>query len=205
MATEIPEVNSTKRGEGVDHGSVFLCQCHGLLRLPLDLIESNPQIASDSIVIMQLGANKDRYFTQIMIWKSTLRRSRFLSCYTPTPLLCWPSIIHQIIMLWPKNAFLASHLNLKDGGKNTLLFRDGWFIDANGTRITHPMLSSKNKQKGIQTILEERILFVRGMRLQDTRTMFSRQSDFKSQIPLLREMVESLGHRIVLSEIPSRI
>ena len=48
--------------------SAFLCQCHGVLCLPGDLAEMNPEISPDSTVIIHPGVNKDGYvFLQMAI------------------------------------------------------------------------------------------------------------------------------------------
>ena len=54
------------------------------------------------------------------------------------------------------DGLVANRLNLKDGGKNVDILRNGWFDDADGTRLIQTMLTENEKKKGVRTILEER-------------------------------------------------
>ena len=53
-------------------------------------------------------------------------------------------------------ALNAKKLNLKDGGENTPILRDGLYIDKNGHRVVHTMLTAEGFQNGLKMIILER-------------------------------------------------
>ena len=186
------------KGEGASiMVSAFLCQCHGLLRLPGDLAEMNPQISPDSTVIIHPGVNKDGYFTNDDLAEQTKKMLTIFEVLHPgcTALVAYDNSSNHHAMA--KDGLVANRLNLQDGGKNVPLFRDGWFLDANGICIVQTMTAAGGIQKGIKSILTERGLFTAGMRLNDCRKLLSAQPDFVAQRPLLKETVEDRGHHII--------
>ena len=186
------------KGEGASiMVSAFLCQCHGLLRLPRDLAELNPEIPPDSTVIIHPGVNKDGYFTNDDLADQTKKMLKIFEVLHPgcTALVAYDNSSNHHAMA--KDALVAKRLNLKDGGKNVPRFRDGWFLDANGVRIVQSMTTAAGNQKGIKSILQERGLFVTGMKLNDGCKLLSVQPDFVAQKPLLKETVEARGHHII--------
>ena len=68
------------------------------------------------------------------------------------------------------DALVASKLNLNAGGKQSQL-RDGWFLNANGNRVTQPMsfpadcadVAQRGKPKGAKVVLQERGLWRNGL------------------------------------------
>jgi hypothetical protein len=96
-----------------------------------------------------------------------------------------------------KDALVASRPNLKDGGKNVLLMRLGWYLNINGESIVQEMMSAEGKQKGIRSILTERGLFVGRMELKEARNILSKQDDLREEKSLLEETVSSKGHEII--------
>ena len=62
------------------------------------------------------------------------------------------------------DALNAKELNLKDKGKNTLILRDGFYIDQHGQRVVHKMHTAEEFQKGLKTIILERGLWRYGMK-----------------------------------------
>lgn len=186
------------KGEGASiMVSAFLCQCHGLLRLPSDLAELNPEISPDSTVIIHPGVNKDGYFTNDDLAEQTKKMLKIFGVLHPgcTALVAYDNSSNHHAMA--KDALVANRLNLKDGGKNVHRTRDGWFLDSAGIRIVQSMTSTVGIQKGIASTLQERGLFVTGMRLKDGRNLLSAQPDFRAQQPLLKETVEGRGHHII--------
>lgn len=177
--------------------SGFLCQCHGLLRLPNAIAELNPDAPRDSTVIMYPGANRDGYFTNEQLAQQTKTMLKIFDILHPdcTALVAYDNSANHHAMA--NDASVASRLNLKDGGKSISLQRDGWFQNRDGSRIVQSMLSDTGKQKGLRTILEERGLFVPGMKLAEARILLSSQPDFVGQKPLLVENVEEAGHSII--------
>ena len=95
-------------------------------------------------------------------------------------------------------------MNLKDGGKQPIL-RDTVF---NGQRQS--LILPDGRPKGIQTILTERGLWKSNLRLfcgvkktivtnDDccARHILAAQEDFKVNKPLLQEVIESMGHKVI--------
>jgi hypothetical protein len=177
--------------------SGFLCQCHGLLRLPSDIAELDPALPRDSTVIMYPGANRDGYFTNEQLAQQTKNMLKIFQILHPDciALVAYDNSSNHHAMA--DDALVASRLKLKDGGKSICLQRDGWFQHCDGSRIVQSMVSDTGKQKGVRTILEERELFVPGMKLAEARKLLSLQPDFCGQRPLLVETVEDAGHSII--------
>ena len=177
--------------------SGFLCQCHGLLRLSSEIAEHDPQISPDSTVIMYPGANRDGYFTNEQLAIQTKEMLKIFEILHPdcTALVAYDNSANHHAMA--DDGLVANRLNLKDGGKNVGLLRNGWFDDADGTRLIQTMLTENGKQKGVRTILEERGLFIPGMKLGEARKLLSSQPDFSSQRPLLVETVQNAEHSII--------
>jgi hypothetical protein len=105
----------------------------------------------------------------------------------------------------PKDALLASKMNLGDNGKNVPLMKDGWFEQA-GHRVSQPMQNEK-EPKGIKTVLMERGLWPeKGFRLDCptsctaasaiccARKLLASQPDFLEQKSSLEEVVSKAGH-----------
>lgn len=177
--------------------SAFLCQCHGLLRLPSDIAERYPGVPSDSTVIMYPGANRDGYFTNDHLSQQTALMLKIFEILHPdcVALMAYDNSSNHHAMA--DNALVASRLNLKDGGKNVAHLRNGWFFARDGTRVVQTMTTESGQQKGIRTILQERDLFVPGLKLDQARKILASQPDFMEQKPLLVETVENLGHSII--------
>ena len=93
--------------------SAFLCQCHGLLRLPEELTELHPEIPTDSTVIMHPGANKDGYFT-----------NEDLASQTRTMLIVFDVLHPGCTALVAYDNSSNHHAMANDAGKNA----DGWWI-----------------------------------------------------------------------------
>lgn len=186
------------KGEGASiMVSAFLCQCHGLLRLSDDLAELHPETPVDSTVIIHPGVNKDGYFTNDDLAEQTKIMLKIFEVLHPgcTALVAYDNSSNHHAM--SKDALVANRVNLKDGGKNVPRFRDGWYLNDEGVRTVQSMTAPGGLQKGIKSILEERGLFVPGMRLNDARKLLSLQPDFVAQRPLLKETVEDTRHHII--------
>lgn len=177
--------------------SAFLCQCHGLLRLPQQQSRISPEVESDSTVIMYPGANRDGYFTNEHLAQQTKKMLRIFEILHPgcIALVAYDNSSNHHAMA--NDALVANRLNLKDGGKNVCQLRNGWFHDPNGAIVEQTMISESGMQKGIRSILNERDLFVPGMKLDEARKLLAMQPDFAEQSPLLNETVEATGHRII--------
>ena len=177
--------------------SAFLCQFHGLLRLPDDVAVLHPEVEADSTVIMHPWSNKDGYFTNKDLAEQTARMLKVFEILHPnsTALVAYDNSSNYHAMA--EDALVASRLNLKDGGKSCGRLRDGWFITSDGTRVIHPMTNEHGIVKGIRTILQERQLFVSGMKLDEARKLLASQPDFMEQKALLQETVERSGHSII--------
>ena len=177
--------------------SAFLCQCHGLLRLSESAVGESPSLPSDSTVIMYPGVNRDGYFTNDHLARQTKAMLRIFEILHPEciALVAYDNSANHHAMA--DNALVANRLPLKDGGKNVGRLRDGWCLRPDGTRVVQTMTTESGKQKGIRSILQERGLFVSGMKLDEARKVLSAQPDFDAQRPLLVETVEDCGHSII--------
>ena len=168
-----------------------------MLRLPKESEHLYPVVASDSTVIMYPGVNKDGYFTNEQLADQTKKMLRIFDILHPgcLALVSFDNSANNHAMA--DDALVANRLNLKDGGKNVCQMRNGWFQTPDGNLQEHAMVSEAGKQKGIRKILQERGLFVQGMKLDKARKFLAAQPACSLQKALLNETVESSGHRII--------
>jgi hypothetical protein len=92
------------------------------------------------------------------------------------------------------DALVANRLNKSDGGKNIPKLRNGKYHD--GTIHEMQLNDENNTQKGIQTILTERGVWVK-CNLPNAREILSQQNDFRSQMSWLEETVVNQGCAII--------
>ena len=177
--------------------SAFLCQCHGLMRIRSDCPEHPEGTPPDSTVIMHPGNNKDGFFKTEDLVRQILLMLKIFEVLHPgcTALVAFDNSSNHHAKA--DDALVANRLNLNDGGKNVPKLRDGWFTAPDGKVLKQIMTTECGKQKGIRTILEERGLFVPGMKLDEARKLLSQQPDFAGQKTSLTEAVENSGHRII--------
>ena len=176
--------------------SAFLCPCHEILRLPKEAAQENPHVKSDCTKIMHPGINKDGYFTNEDLAMQTSAMMEIFNILHPDciALIAFDNSSNHHAMA--KGALVANRLNLKDGGKNVLPTRSGWFLNSDGLRVSQDMRTSEGKQKGIRSIMMERGLFSGRMQLKEARKLLSQQDDFREQKSLLEETVSARGHEI---------
>ena len=93
------------------------------------------------------------------------------------------------------DALNVKKLNLKDGGKNTPIMRDGFYIDQNGHRAVHAMLTAEVFKKGLKTIILEHGLRRYGMRKDEALYLLLQQDDFypTKLSSILDDTVKRLG------------
>jgi hypothetical protein len=115
----------------------------------------------------------------------------------------------------PPDGLDAKLLNMKDGGKNAPMLKDGWF-EAGGIRMVQKMQHAYGVPKGLKTILDERGEPTLGL-TKDCATkkekrpcktdppfdccainMLSNQPDFQAQASMLEEVFEGTPHVIDL-------
>ena len=116
--------------------SAFLCQCHGLLRLPEELTELHPEIPTDSTVIMHPGANKDGYFTNEDLASQTRTMLIVFDVLHPgcTALVAYDNSSNHHAMA--NDALVASRINLKTKGNLLPNYTNGWFVNKNGALVS---------------------------------------------------------------------
>jgi hypothetical protein len=114
------------------------------------------------------------------------------------------------------DALLATHMNVKPGGKQARL-HDGWFMQ-DGSKITQPMIYPANhavfpnQPKGMKAVLEECSLYPTHKKLcgkckdgcEDPdvvdfccKRVLENQADFKQQTSFIQEIVEAAGHMCI--------
>ena len=76
------------------------------------------------------------------------------------------------------DALNTKKLNLKDGGKNTPILRDGLYIYQNVNIVVHSILTVEGFQKGLKTILLEHGLWRDGTKKDDALALLPQQDDF---------------------------
>jgi hypothetical protein len=85
----------------------------------------------------------------------------------------------------PPDALNAKVLTIKDGGKNIKPQRNGWFI-RDGQKCVQPMQDGQGDQKGLKTILTERVLWDDCLSLSDARKLLVVESMFFNIININR-------------------
>jgi hypothetical protein len=91
------------------------------------------------------------------------------------------------------DALCAEELCAKDNGKNMKPQRDGWFMNAQGVRMVQKMTNTAGKPLGARSILAERGVDVKGMKLADMRKRLAEFEDFKQQRRWLEEICDKFG------------
>ena len=89
----------------------------------------------------------------------------------------------------------ARKLNLKDGGGNTPLLRNGYYKRPDGAILVHMMQTKAGVQKGLSTILAKKGLWVSGTKKQlALQVLFQKDYFYPEKLSLIVEkMVKSLG------------
>jgi hypothetical protein len=158
---------------------------------------NHPDVNPDSTRIIFPGANRDGYFTCEDLAHQTKDMLKIFDLLHPRCIALVAddkSANHHVMA---GDALLANRLHLKDGGKGSNCTRPGLFIPPDGSKVVQHLQTIEEKQKGCRTILQERSLFVLGMKLAECRSVLSHQPDFQEQKPLLEERVRSMGLEII--------
>ena len=167
--------------------SEFVCPCHGRM--------VDPDTGEPCRVYLKYGKNYDGYWTGENV-AAQLRDTH------PTFVKLHPDCLALYIFDNSANhhkiatdSLNARKLNLKDGGKNTPVLRDGFYTNADGDRIVHDMQTDNGKQKGLRTILTERGLWIDGMSRKEALDLLLQQEDFNPDnlSSILDETAKSLG------------
>ena len=175
--------------------SAFLCECHGLLKLPSELQQKFPDVPHDSTVIIKPGINNDGY------WKNADLISQVKEKAIPIFKILHPNCDGLFVFDNSQNhhakapdALSVSKMNLKDGGANQRLMRNGWLMSAEGMIIQQTMVLDDGKtSKGLQRVLSERGLWDPLLSVKDARELLAKQPDFSNQREWLQETVIEAG------------
>ncbi len=164
--------------------SEFVCPCHGRMEYP------NP-----CRVVLHYGKNYDGYWTGEHVAAQLRDTHRTFQQLHPDCIALYifdNSANHHKIA---SDALNARKLNLKDGGKNTPLLRDGFFFNDSDEKIIHPMQTEAGIQKGLRRILQERKLWVPRMSKAAALELLLQQPDFHPDNlkSILNETVKDLG------------
>ena len=116
--------------------SVFLCECHGILRLTDHLKVLHPEVPADSTVFLKPGANAKGY------WKNCDLIAQVKDKAIPIFKLLHPDCDGLLMFdnsqnhhAKAPNALNSNKMNLKNGGANQRLMRNGWYPLPDGCRI----------------------------------------------------------------------
>ena len=195
--------------------SGFLCPCHGRLRLNVEQLAAHPVVAAkleagdlfppgEAFMSINIGKNADGYWTNADLVAQL--KDRVIPIFNVLHPGCEALFMFdnsQNHHAMESDALVAERLNLGDGGKNTPTLRQGWYLDAEGNRITHvlqhpPQGTTPPLPKGVKCILEERGLWpASGLKLPVARLVLASQPDFKEQKEWLAEIVLAAEHSIM--------
>lgn len=144
--------------------SAFLCECHGLLRLPEEQMTHDSEACRDSTHIIRPGANSEGYWTNSDLVRQTKNAMTIFKILHPNSDALFVFDNSANHHAFAPDALVVSRLNLSDGGKNIKsIMRDGWFRNENGDVVTQSFRNAKGQQKGLKTILQERHLWSDGL------------------------------------------
>jgi len=202
------------------HVSDFLSEAKGRLCLPPGQNAPGCQ-HRDARLIIKPGKNADGYWKGKDVLDQV--RDRAIPIFNALHPRCVGVFVFDNSTAHGARAAdaLCVHNILKsDDGKELLVpMRDGWYVDADGTRVPQPMHFPTGKRKGLVTILTERALFDPKLKLnavcglcstipglmrehQDgsspccLRSLLWQQLDFQEALRRseLAELITSLGH-----------
>lgn len=175
--------------------SAFLCECHGILKLPEDIQALHPELPADSTVLLKPGANAEGY------WKNSDLVTQLKETAVPIFKILHPNCDGLFMFDNSQNhharapdALSVSNMNLRNGGANQRLMRDGWFIDSQGNRLQQKMVMDDGvTSKGLAQVLKERGLWHAQLNVKDAKRLLSQQPDFLEQREWLEETVVNAG------------
>lgn len=180
--------------------SAFLCECHGVLKLTPDLQAKHPDIPADSTVYLKPGANSEGY------WKNSDLVDQVRNKAIPIFKILHPDCDGLFVFDNSQNhhakapdALSVTNMNLKNGGVNQRLMRDGWYKDGNSERIAQKMvLEDGVTSKGLAVVLKERGLWPESgsMSVKEAKQRLSKEEDFRDQKEWLEETVIDGGCQI---------
>ena len=175
--------------------SAFLCECHGILKLTKELATQHPDVIADSTVFLKPGVNAEGY------WKNSDLVSQVREKALPIFKLLHPNCDGLFMFdnsqnhhAKPPDALSVTTINLKNGGVNQRLTRNGWFIDAQGDLVEQKMvMEDEFTSKGLSQVLRERGLWRSSLNVKEARKLLSEQPDFREQREWLEETVTQGG------------
>ena len=179
--------------------SEFLCPCHGVMKVSPEQARHNGWDFTSTGVVLYIGKNRDGY------WDHARLVDQFRNIAIPmfnylhpnkTAIFAFDNSQAHHKMAY--DALNVNKLKLGDGlkaGVDTTM-RDGWYINEEGKVIEQSLVLLNGQQKGIETIMKERGIWRRGMKLKDAKKLLKQQGDFIEQasIPWLREIAIAAGH-----------
>jgi hypothetical protein len=174
--------------------SEFLCECHGRMKLNVEQQASNPNVPSETVMLIKPGKNHDGYWDCEDLVAQT--RDRAIPIFKILHPECDALFVFDNSsghLAFAPDALVANRLNLSDGGANVKPMRPGWFIGENGDKVDQQMTTVNGAQKGIRTILTERGLWRPNMKRDDAKSVLASQPDFLRQQRWLSETVTNSG------------
>ena len=178
--------------------SAFLCECHGLLKLPEDLHHQYPDVAPDSTVIIKPGVNNEGYWKNSDLVRQVKEKAilifKILHPNCDGLLMFDNSQNHHAKA---PDALCVGKMNMRDGGVNKRLMRNGWFLNSVNIRVEQKMTLDDGKtSKGLQRVFSERGLWNSSLSLKQARALLAEQPDFRSQREWLDDTVLDGGCKI---------
>jgi len=161
-----------RKSQGLSiHVSDFLCESIGRLRLSEEdcstnnlLPDGERLVYTEACVTMYPGTNRDGWWTNKDVVKQV--KERAIPIFERTH----PGKVAMFMFdnscnhnAFADDALVVSRMNLKDGGKQPLL-RDGKMPDGSPHIMTFMDVDGVKKPKGIRRVLEERGLWIPGLK-----------------------------------------
>ena len=184
--------------------SDFICPCHGRL---YHLDEHGEKVYS--MELLRVGKNDEGYWTaehvKKQIEEKAIQDFEFLhpNC---VGLFCFDNSTNHGAMA--PDGLVANRMNLKSGGKQPIM-HGTWYSNADGVRTEQSLVSEDGKPKGIRNILNERGLWIKGLKLDCkkevelnsnldykccARHRLGSQPDFLGEVSMIETAIKKRNH-----------
>jgi hypothetical protein len=179
--------------------SQFLCPCHGVMTVTDDQARQNGWDFTSTGAMIYIGKNRDGYWDHsLLIDQFQNRVIPLFNFLHPNKTAIFAFDNSQCHHKMAYDALKVNNLKLSDGFKANVThrMRNGYYYDEDGERVEQSLVLANGEHKGIKSILAERGLWRRDMKLKEAKEILRQQPDFMEQesLPWLREIAKAAGH-----------
>lgn len=179
--------------------SQFLCPCHGVMTVTPEQARENGWDFTSTGAMIYIGKNRDGYWDHsLLIDQFQNRVIPLFNFLHPNKTAIFAFDNSQCHHKMAYDALKVNTLKLSDGSKANVThrMRNGYYYDEDGEKVEQSLVLANGEHKGIKSILAERGLWRRDMKLKEAKEILRQQPDFMEQesLPWLREIAKAAGH-----------